>query len=868
MSDIAPENAHPTIPRKAKRWPVVLAVAAGALVALVVAGLLVADSVLTSRARREAAVLSHRLGRRVEVGGVAVKVLGGLGARVSDVRIGAAAGEELPLLELKRVEVKAALLRAALSGGTDVRVRSVEIEGMRVNVVRLADGSTNVERLQRSLAAAAPGPAAAPAPAVPGPRDLSSLRVDRATLLGGRVAFVDRGRPGARELLVDQIDLMVTDLAAGRPLELLLRAAVLAGKQNLELRLHAAPLPPTLVPVVDRVVLKVEPVDLAPLAPFVPPSVGLKGGRLEAALEATLGAAVPGGAGPSRVKGGFRASGLAFQGGAPFDAALDADLGGDAGKGDLSISRLRFDVGSASLNGRGRVLGLAGGSPRVEGLEVVASGLDPARLAEHSPRLRKALGGRVSGPIGLSLRGSGTEARQAVELHLDLTPVRLDFPGSLAKAPGGKMSFTARLRGAAGDGALAFEANADLAGVDLRPGGQVAKAPGQRLGLALAGMRRAAGGERTIDVTSAELLLPADRVAGKATVTRGGAPGKETTRFEAEAESAHLDLDRMLLPPLHGKEAKGQAKPEKPPARGAFAGLSGEARVNVGVLKARKVEARQVLAVVRVQGDEVTVEKGEASAFGGSLSAAGSRARLASPEEPFSIKASVRRVELQQALRAFTDKKIVSGTFDGAVDLRGGGLGKPDLTRTLSGVVSGTIRDGAFHGKDLVAATAGPLARALPFGVAGKEGKGGATSLGAEQPFEVEIKDGFARLKKPIAVSRPEANLEMKGGFGLDGTLDSPVTVALSPQTIASITGGKARPAAPIPVAFRLTGPAWSPSISGMDLEPAVKAIVKEAGTAALGKAIGVPGGAAEPGDIKKKAEEEAKKRLKGLFGR
>lgn len=869
MPDPTPETARRPLPGRTRRWPIVLAVVAGVLVALAVAGLLVLDSVLTSRARREAAALSQRLGRQVEVGGVATTVLGGLGVRVSGVRVGAGDGEELPLLDLQRVEVKAALLRALLSGGTDVRIRSAEVEGLRVNVVRLADGSTNLERLQRSLAGAPQPPAGAPAPAAAGPRDLSFLRVDRAALVGGRIAFVDRGRPGARELFVDQIDLMVTDLGAGRPLDLLLRAAVLAGKPNLEVRLHAAPLPSTLVPVLETVSLKVEPVDLAPLAPFVPSSLGLRGGRLEATLEASLGAAVAGGAGPSRVKGGFRAIGLAFKGGTPFDAGLDADLAGDAGKGDLSISRLRLDLGPASLTGHGRVLGLAGGSPRVEGLEVVSRDLDPARLAEHYPPLGKALGGRVSGPVGLSLRGAGTESSQALELRLDLTPVRLDLPGTLVKAPGAKMAFTARLRGAAGGGALAFEASADLAGADLRPGGQVAKAPGQRLGLAVAGTRRVAGAEQTIDITSAQLLLPTDGLTAKATVTRGGAPGRELTRFKAEVESARLDLDRLLLPSHPKKEAgPGKGKPEKPLDQKAFAGLSGEARVHVGLLKARKVEARNVLALVRVQGDEVTVEKGEAAALGGSLSATGSRGRLASPDEPFQIKMTARGVELQQALLPFTDKKIVSGKFDGVVDLGGGGLAKPDLAKTLAGLVSGTIRDGTFHGTDLVAQVVGPLARALPFGVAGKERKGGTTSLGKEQPFEIEIKDGFARLKKPIKVSRPEADIDLTGGFRVDGTMDAPVTVALSPQTIASITGGRARPSAPVPVAFRLTGSAWSPSVADMDLKPAVNAIVKEAGSAALGKALGVPGGKAEPKDLQKKAGEEAKKRLKGLFGR
>ncbi|HEY6104815.1 MAG TPA: AsmA-like C-terminal region-containing protein, partial [Anaeromyxobacteraceae bacterium] len=238
------------------------------------------------------------------------------------------------------------------------------------------------------------------------------------------------------------------------------------------------------------------------------------------------------------------------------------------------------------------------------------------------------------------------------------------------------------------------------------------------------------------------------------------------------------------------------------------------------------------------------------------------------PAEPFQAKVTARGVELQQALVPFTDKKIVSGRFDGVVDLGGGGLEKPDLARTLAGLLSGKLQDGAFHGKDLVAAVTGPLARALPFGMAGKEGKGGSTSLGKEQPFEIEFKDGFARFKKPITVTRPEAALEVTGGFRVDGTVDMPVTVALSPQTVASITGGKARPAAPVPVAFRLTGPAWSPSVAGMDLKPAVNAILKEAGSAALGKALGVPGGQAKPQDLEKKAAEAAKKQLDRLFKR
>lgn len=866
MTDTAPAR---------KRWPIVLGAVAAGLAALLAVGLLVLDSVLTSKARVQAAALSTRLGRPVEVDGVAVKLLGGLGVRVSGVRVGAGPDEGLALLEVGRLEVRAALLPALFSAGKNVEVRSAEVEGLRVNVVRLADGTTNVERLQRKLAetAAAEAPKA-PAEAEAGPRDLSFVRVDRAALQGARIAFVDRSGSGAKEISIQDLDVTVTDLRAGRPLDVLIRAAVLAASRNLELRLHAAPLPATLVPSFETVTLRVEPIDLAPLAPFVPASVGLRGGRLEASLDAALGAAVAGGSGPTRVKGGFKATGLAFagqEGGQALDAALDADIEGDAVKGDVRIGRLRLDVGPAGIVGQGRATGLAGDSPRIEGLSIVSHGLDPERLAAYYPPLRKSLGGRASGPIGVAVRGSGTGAQQALDLEVDLTPVRLDLPGTLAKAAGARMTLTARALGAAAS-ALRFDARADLSGIDLRPGGQIAKAPGERLALMLAGSRRASPKEETLEISKVEILLPQDAVSGKATVVRGGAPGSQTLRFDADLASARLDLDRLLLPTR--KEAKeagkgaAKAKDDRPLDPKAFAGLSGQATVRIGQLRVGKVDARDVVARIQVKGDDVVVEKGDASALGGTVSAAGTRMRLAHPNEPFQAKLQAKGVELEQALAPFTSRKVLSGKFDGDVDLSGGGRDTADLVKTLVGLLAGKVQDGAFHGKDLVAGVAGPLARALPFG--GKEMKGGTTSLGKELPFKLEFKEGRAQLSKPIRIARPDAELTLSGGFRLDGTLDMPVTVALSPQTVASLTGGRARPTAPVPVSFRLAGPAWSPTLSEMDLKPAVSAILKEAGSAALGKALGVPGASPEgkAQDVKKKAGDEVKKRLEGLFGR
>ena len=427
------------------------------------------------------------------------------------------------------------------------------------------------------------------------------------------------------------------------------------------------------------------------------------------------------------------------------------------------------------------------------------------------------------------------------------------------------MTLWARALGAGG-GAQRFEARADLSGVDLRPGGQVAKAPGERLALSIAGSRRGSSKDETLGISKVELLLPQDSVSGTATIVRVGAPGKRTLRLDAELASERLDLDRLLLPAR--PEAAARAKRDEPPDPKAFAGLSGQATVRIGLLRLKKVDARDVVARIRMEGDEVVVEKGDASALGGTVSAAGTRLRLAHPTEPFQAKLKAQGVELEKALAPFTSHKVLTGRFDGDVDLSGGGRDRADLVKTLAGLLAGKIQDGAFHGKDLVAGVAGPLARALPFG--GKVVKGGTTALGKELPFKIEFKDGRAELSKPIRITRPDAEVTLSGGFRLDGALDMPATVALSPQTVASITGGKARPSAPIPVTFRLTGPAWSPVLSDMALQPAVSAILKEAGSAALGKAIGVQGGTPEQAarEAQKKAADEARKRIERLFGR
>ena len=865
-----------------KRWQKAVAIVVAVVVVLVIILSFVLDGILTSKAREQAQELSQEWGRPVQIGGVATKLLTGLGVRVSDVQIGAASGEDVPLVALERVEVRVALLRALFSGGKSVQVHSAEVQGLTVNVERLSDGTTNLQRFQDKLAESSGKKAKDEKQS-----DLSFLRVDHAALREGKVAFIDKATRGAKELAVQHLDVEVNDLRSGKPLEVLLKAAVLADKQNLEVRVKTAPLPVTLTPMPTSVALHVNPpIDIGPLGPFAGKDIGLESGTLDADFDAQLGAAVPGGSGPTAVKGVIKLAGLHFagaEGGKKLDVVLDTDLKGDAAAGDMRIDKLRLDLGPAGITGHGTAKGLTSPSPRIEGLEIVSHDLDPARLAAYYPPLRKSLGDMFAGPVGLTVRASGTQAAQALELRVDLTPVRVTVPEQMAKAAGAPMTLVAHAKGAAANnGPIRFDAKLDLAGVDLRPGQSLDKKPGGRLDLSVEGTRKtnksSTDPEQRIELADVKAHVLDDELQGKGWVEMKGAGAKATKQFDLDLASSHLDLDRMLMPSTKKKESK-------PLDPASFKGLSGHAKVQIARLTMKKQTVTDIVADVVVQEDQVKVNTAQLKAFGGTVNAGGTEMRLAHPDDPFHLVTKLDNVGLENLVALGSSHKLVAGKFNGTIDLRGAG----DLEKTLAGVLDGNVLDGVFYGKDILGSVTGPLSKALPSGLAGKTTQGGITNLGQKLPFGVTIDKGVAKLKNPITISRPEAEMSFSGGMRMDGTLDLPGTVSLSPETISAITGGKVKPASAIPVTLKLVGPAWSPSVADLDLKPAVNEIVKQGGAALVGRAFGVDSSKAqqaaeqkaqkvqdeaqkraeaEAAAQKKKVEEEAKNRLKGLFGK
>jgi AsmA protein len=293
----------------------------------------------------------------------------------------------------------------------------------------------------------------------------------------------------------------------------------------------------------------------------------------------------------------------------------------------------------------------------------------------------------------------------------------------------------------------------------------------------------------------------------------------------------------------------------------------------VGEALVRRQAVTDLRATILVKEDELTIEEGHLAIWGGTLSLAGTRARLEPADRPFTVSARAVGVQAGSALATWSDKQVLTGRLDAEVRLSGKGETTAAIEHSLDGTVDGRLLDGIFHGKDLVAAISDPLVKAMP--ALRRTSRGGKTGLGKVLPFSLRVERGRVLLQKPLQVEDRDATATVRGSVGLDGELEMPVTLALLPEVVSELTGGKAQLREPLPFSFTLQGKAWSPRLAGLEVGPAARVIAETLGAQALGKALGLPAtpsGAKEQArgkadEARKKLEQDAKKALKKVFG-
>jgi AsmA protein len=219
---LVPRSAWP-LSRRARRVLVVLAIAVVAVVAGFTVLLWANTPVIAAQLKeRVLPKLSAQLGRPVEVQTVRVQLFPPRG-EFENVRIGGPPGEP-PLAEVKRARASLRLLPLILSRGHDVELRSLQLEGPRINLVRELDGRWSL-------------PNGAGTGSSPSEFSISRLRIH-----DGALHIIDRASaPPGDSVALERIEAAARNIGGGGAMHLDLSAALASDRPNLKASLSTNP---------------------------------------------------------------------------------------------------------------------------------------------------------------------------------------------------------------------------------------------------------------------------------------------------------------------------------------------------------------------------------------------------------------------------------------------------------------------------------------------------------------------------------------------------------------------------------------------------------------------------------------------------
>lgn len=408
----------------------------------------------------------QQIGRSIAIGEVKLRLLPSISAEVRDIVITAQmekdAGHKIVTGDLPLLRLGAARLGVAvfplLRG--EVRINNIEVQDLSATVVRGPDGRLSYQDILEHLESDKK-------PSKPlTPEQLAyvkRLSLSRVAVSDAALRFLDLSVVPATTVAITKVNLGAEDVALGRPLLLRLTAAVLAAAPNLDVAVKVS-LPADLTPdlkvespmtLLQRLQVKVLPLQLEPLLRFVPPA---ELQARSALLDCDLTVETPAAAGQLQVKGqlGLRGLTLTHQAGrggggavgkvesvgVPTDLRLSTDLSFALLTGDLTLRELSLAINDMTLRGNADARSLWT-APRVQALALASQGLLLEKLLAFLPPDLLPRGTTLRGPLVLSASGSGDAARADLQAALDLTGATLLLP-SLHKPAGTALSATFR----------------------------------------------------------------------------------------------------------------------------------------------------------------------------------------------------------------------------------------------------------------------------------------------------------------------------------------------------------------------------------------------------------------------------------------
>lgn len=421
--------------RALRTLAVMLGVVAVVVLAVFVAALVFVDldALVNEQLAKAKPELEAKLGRRISVGPVRTQVFPALGGRVEAVAIEADPAhpeDDRPLLQLRSLRFELALLEAVRTLGEHLVVKSLVLDGLRVNVVRGADGRLSyqdiVER-QEPEEAAADTSSSAPSDGLA--ERLRGLTVDVLRLDDAELRFVDHTQGGgaATEHVIRKLNLRLGGVRLDAPIALQLDAAVFGDTTNLELSATVGPLRELGgLPRIAGLSLEADDIDLASLAPLLSPS-GVKVDTARLGADLQVGAVAPGR--PVAATGFVTVKGLQLRGAARFDARAEGKVELDAAAGGAKVERLELSAGAVKLELTGTVADVSG-TPKVD-LTLATKPFTFDDLLRLFPAAAEALVEAQATATGQgSLQGhlKGTAVALDAALDVSLRGCKLDVP--------------------------------------------------------------------------------------------------------------------------------------------------------------------------------------------------------------------------------------------------------------------------------------------------------------------------------------------------------------------------------------------------------------------------------------------------------
>jgi AsmA protein len=588
-------------------------------------------------------------------------------------------------------------------------------------------------------------------------------------------------------------------------------------------------------------------------------------GKLAMKLDVGAGSAIPGGQGPTKLQGFVALDGLKFTGGEKFNARLDSDLVAVAPEGvaeTVDIKNFTVKLGEMAIEARGKLSGLAAEAPQVDGFFVQSQGLDFSRLHAFYPAMDKTAGAVLRGPFSINARGSASEGRQRLVSEVNLTPASIEVPGQFSKPAGTALTLTTevaatpnlielrraalnfakltleasgtlRQQGKGKNAQQSFTATANVPPVAVRDlvaifaPKQLADTPAVNFGAKIEAAGTV-GKDETIKVNVPRFSLTGGKsdLTGALTLENPTAP-----KISFDGRSKYLDVDDFMPPSAKAKEKAGKGKNAdatktgKEPPPPILDKIDGTVKLVVDKGRAAEIDYNALKADLSVKNGRLSARALEVDTFGGHFSGAGTELPLADPEAGFVARGDVSNLDIGAVLGRFAaERNFMTGRLFAKIDLKGAGTLPDELKKTLEGRLGGRVENAELATGNLLAPIAAALERAeatpvLAGSIRTMKDRVNALKdrrlgkLGGAVLFD----EGAMSLAKPLEANTPSGPLSLSGKMTLGGEFDMTGTLSLKPELATSLTGGKAKFDAPVPIALRVEGPIGSPRFRPAD---------------------------------------------------